>query len=65
MIFPQFIHATKTEGALRNINIFDNASLRKVLKILYSEIQPDWKLPDACPEYRRLLAVCLFYKVSS
>ncbi|XP_026467610.1 indole-3-acetaldehyde oxidase-like [Ctenocephalides felis] len=61
-INPSFIHATKTEGALRNINIFDNASLRKVLKILYSEIQPDWKLPDACPEYRRLLAVCLFYK---
>ncbi|XP_070499175.1 uncharacterized protein [Chironomus tepperi] len=61
-INPNFIHAEKTETFLTGENLFDNQSLQNALRILNDEIKPDWVLPDASPEYRKNLALSLFYK---
>lgn len=63
-INPNFIHAIKTENFVQGVNIFDNAVLKKTLDILSSELTPDHVLPDAIPEFRKNLALSLFYKVS-
>lgn len=61
-IDPSFVHAKKIETALVGKNPFDNATIQSVLSILSSELNPDWVLPDASPEYRKNLAIALFYK---
>lgn len=61
-ITPNFIHATATENLLIGKDLHTNETLQEVLKCLSSELNPDWVLPDASPEYRRGLAVALFYK---
>ncbi|XP_026467617.1 xanthine dehydrogenase-like [Ctenocephalides felis] len=61
-INSSFIHASKTENFLQNVNIFDNKVLRSALDCLSSELHPDWELPDASPDYRKSLAISLFYK---
>ncbi|XP_026467613.1 indole-3-acetaldehyde oxidase-like [Ctenocephalides felis] len=61
-IAPTFIHATKTEKLLLGMNLFDNNVLKSTLEALHAEIEPDWILPDASPEYRKNLAISLFYK---
>ena len=43
-------------------NLYKNEVLLEACKILEAEINPDHVLPDASPEYRRSLAVSLFYK---
>lgn len=45
------------------MNLFDNNVLKSTLEALHAEIEPDWILPDASPEYRKKLAISLFYKV--
>lgn len=61
-IAPDFYHATKTESNLLNKKLHCNETLQSALKSLEDEIQPDWNLPDAPPEYRKQLAHGLFYK---
>jgi xanthine dehydrogenase/oxidase len=56
------VNATNTELYLHGKNLFDSEVLRKALKILDSELNPDHVLPDACPEFRKGLAAALFYK---
>lgn len=61
-IEPTFIHATATENLLVGNDIHTNETLQAALHCLSSELNPDWILPDATPEYRRELAAALFYK---
>ncbi|XP_055628824.1 xanthine dehydrogenase/oxidase-like [Toxorhynchites rutilus septentrionalis] len=61
-INPTFTHATKTEKYIVGKTIFNNEILQSTFKILSNELEPDWILPDASPEYRRSLAISLFYK---
>ena len=42
--------------------MYKNEILLEACKILDTEITPDFVLPDASPEYRKKLAVSLFYK---
>lgn len=57
------LHASNTEEFLQDKNLFDATVLQKALSTLYSELKPDHVLPDYSPEFRRLLAVGLLYKV--
>ncbi|GAB0096983.1 xanthine dehydrogenase [Sergentomyia squamirostris] len=61
-INSDFVHATETEKLLKNVNLFDDVFYQKVLSTLGNELKPDWELPDASPEYRKNLALALFYK---
>lgn len=61
-VTPEFVHAKNTENFLVGKNLYENETLQDALHCLISEINPDWVLPDACPEYRKNLAVALFYK---
>ncbi|XP_038118865.1 xanthine dehydrogenase 1 [Culex quinquefasciatus] len=61
-INPDFTHATATEGALVGKNIFDNESIQSAFATLVGELNPDWVLPDASSDYRKNLAISLFYK---
>lgn len=61
-IAPNFIHATLTENLLVGKDIHTNETLQEALHCLSSELNPDWILPDASPEYRLNLAIALFYK---
>lgn len=61
-ISPNFTHATKTEILLKNQVLHTNETLQNALKSLNDEIQPDWQLPDASPDYRKQLTFGLFYK---
>ncbi|XP_053675022.1 uncharacterized protein LOC128725313 [Anopheles nili] len=61
-IDPQFTHAVKTEAFLKGKDLLTNETTQEALKILASELNPDWVLPDAAPEYRKNLALSLFYK---
>lgn len=61
-ISPNFIHATSTENLLIGNDLYTNETLQNTLNCLSSELNPDSVLPDASPEYRRELAVALFYK---
>lgn len=61
-IDPSFIHATNTEKSLQGKNLYTNETLQSAISYLNSELNPDWILPDASPEYRKNLAISLFYK---
>lgn len=61
-IAPEFVHASKTEKLLAGKNLYDNDTLQNALHSLTAEMNPDWVLPDASPEYRKNLAAALFYK---
>ncbi|XP_037034826.1 xanthine dehydrogenase-like [Bradysia coprophila] len=61
-INPQFIHATETEQLLIGKDLHTNETIQEAAYSLSTELNPDWVLPDATPEYRRNLAVSLFYK---
>lgn len=61
-IAPNFYHATKTETLLIGKQLHSNETLQKALKSLTDEIEPNWNLPDASPDYRKQLALGLFYK---
>jgi xanthine dehydrogenase/oxidase len=61
-INPSFVHAEKTEALLVGQNIFNNEALQRALNTLNDEIKPDWVLPDASAEFRKNVAMALFYK---
>ncbi|XP_063699693.1 uncharacterized protein LOC134830217 [Culicoides brevitarsis] len=62
-IRPEFIHATKLEKYLSGgKDLFNNASLQGATSLLASELKPDWVLPDPSPDFRKNLAIALFYK---
>uniref|UniRef100_A0A182S7D9 Indole-3-acetaldehyde oxidase n=1 Tax=Anopheles maculatus TaxID=74869 RepID=A0A182S7D9_9DIPT len=61
-INPKFTHASRTEKLLVGKKLFDNTTIQQAINSLASEIQPDWVLPDASVDYRKNLAVSLFYK---
>lgn len=61
-ISPEFVHANETEKFLIGKDLYNNETLQAAMKILALEIQPDWVLPDASPDYRKNLAAALFYK---
>lgn len=61
-ISPEFVHAEKTEKLLVGKNLYDNQTLQNALQSLTTELNPDWVLPDASPDYRKNLAAALFYK---
>lgn len=61
-INPQFIHAAKTENFLLNKKVSDVKTLLDAAKIMEREIIPDSHPQDASPEYRKSLAISLFYK---
>lgn len=62
-INPKFIRAKNTEQLLDGKKIFDNSTLLKVFQSLDSEIKPDFTLGEPKPEFRKKLAISLFYKV--
>ncbi|CAH1401637.1 unnamed protein product [Nezara viridula] len=61
-IKPDFIHAKNTEEYLTGKTLIDPNVLKEALNILELELEPDHILPDASPEYRKGLALSLFYK---
>ncbi|CAH0550925.1 unnamed protein product [Brassicogethes aeneus] len=61
-INTEFVHAESTEKYLKNKNIFDNSVLQQAFASLDREIKTDYRPPDDGPEYRKQLAICLFYK---
>ncbi|XP_039446739.1 uncharacterized protein LOC120426101 [Culex pipiens pallens] len=61
-INPKFTHAVATENLLIGKNLFDNNTLQAALGTLANELDPDWIFPDTSIEYRKNLAVSLFYK---
>lgn len=61
-INPRFVHASATEKLLINKELYTNATLQDALASLNQELHPDCVLPDASPEYRKNLALSLFYK---
>lgn len=61
-INPFFIHASNTEKCLQGKNLYTNETLQSAISFLNNELQPNWVLPDASPEYRKSLAISLFYK---
>lgn len=58
-----FIHAVKTESHLIGKVLFDNDVLQETFEILDEEINPEPAPPEPDPEFRRELAIALFYKV--
>lgn len=62
-INPKFIHAEATEKLLTGVDdLYTEENLEKAIKSLQSEIEPDSILPDAPADYRRNLAISLFYR---
>ncbi|XP_053676315.1 uncharacterized protein LOC128726526 [Anopheles nili] len=61
-INPEFTHATATESFLIGKNMFDGETIQATMNKLNDEIRPDWVLPDASVEYRKSLALSLYYK---
>ncbi|CAG9836996.1 unnamed protein product [Diabrotica balteata] len=61
-INPQFVHASKTEKFLIRQNLYNNDTLQKAFNSLKQEINPDYVLPDPTPDFRKNLAISLFYK---
>uniref|UniRef100_A0A182K1U4 FAD-binding PCMH-type domain-containing protein n=1 Tax=Anopheles christyi TaxID=43041 RepID=A0A182K1U4_9DIPT len=61
-INPQFTHATATESFLVGKNLFDGETIQATMNQLSGEILPDWVLPDTSAEYRKNLAMALYYK---
>lgn len=61
-IDESFVHASATEELLVGKEFHSNDTLAEALTSLESELKPDHILPDASPEYRKNLALSLFYK---
>ncbi|EAT42288.1 AAEL006163-PA [Aedes aegypti] len=62
-ISANFTRAEETERFLVGKTVFSNDSLQAVIKSLNAELQPDWILPESSAEYRKNLAIALFYKL--
>lgn len=61
-INEKFTHAFITEKFLIGKYIFDNTTLQKTFDVLNNELIMDHVLPDPEPEFRKQLAISLFYK---
>lgn len=65
-IRPQFTHANQTERLLTAgadaTDLYTDTALMAALRSLDAELDPDWRLPDAQPAYRKRLAQALFYR---
>ncbi|XP_037920951.1 indole-3-acetaldehyde oxidase-like [Hermetia illucens] len=61
-INPNFTESHATVEFFEGRNLFDPDTFTQSLEILGAELQPDWILPAASPEFRRRLALGLFYK---
>nr|CAD7596424.1 unnamed protein product [Timema genevievae] len=56
------IHASQSENYLKGKSVFTQETLTGVMNLLEQELQPDYILPDASPQYRKGLAEALYYK---
>ncbi|XP_049290771.1 uncharacterized protein LOC125767868 [Anopheles funestus] len=61
-INPGFTHAVQLESFLVGKDIFQQSVLREALQVLNNTITPNYVPPDASAEYRKHLAVTLFYR---
>uniref|UniRef100_A0A1B0GHM4 FAD-binding PCMH-type domain-containing protein n=2 Tax=Lutzomyia longipalpis TaxID=7200 RepID=A0A1B0GHM4_LUTLO len=61
-INPHFIHATATEKLLVDRDLFNDCDIQAACMSLEKEFLLDWVLPDPSPNYRKMLAIGLFYK---
>lgn len=61
-INPKFVHAKATESLILTRDLFNPSVLVSTMNCLANELQADWVLPDASPEYRKNLALALFYR---
>jgi xanthine dehydrogenase/oxidase len=61
-IKPDFVHAELTEKFLVGKDLYSDDVLEEALTVMTQELDPDWVLPDASPDYRKNLALSLFYK---
>ncbi|XP_045452018.1 indole-3-acetaldehyde oxidase-like [Melitaea cinxia] len=59
---PEFIHASSTEELLIDKDPYAEDVLESALKSLHAEINPDTIPPEPSAEYRKMLAVSLYYK---
>lgn len=62
-INPSFIRASNTEAVLQGQKLYDNATLKRAYQSLDKEVICDNEPPNDSPEYRKQLAISLFYKV--
>lgn len=61
-ISADFVHAEKLEKFLVGKSLYDNDVLKNAIEVLNKEVNPDSELLNASAEYRKYLAVSLFYK---
>lgn len=62
-INPNFIHAEETESLLTGVeDFYTNECIQRAVSSLQHELNPDAVLPDPSPEYRKRLAISLFYR---
>ncbi|KYN03669.1 Aldehyde oxidase 2 [Cyphomyrmex costatus] len=61
-INKDFYHANRTEVLSLDKKMFDQQDLKSLLQMLSVELQPDHMLPNYSPEFRKILAIGLFYK---
>lgn len=62
-INPNFIHSVQTESYLKGKDLFNDVILKKAYALLANEVAPDIRPPEPSPEFRKQLAISLFYKV--
>ncbi|KAJ8720088.1 hypothetical protein PYW07_012131 [Mythimna separata] len=61
-ISATFVHATKTEEVLVGKDLYTDETLQLALKTLEEEIKPEEAPPEPSAAYRKMLALCLYYK---
>uniref|UniRef100_A0A1B0CV50 Putative xanthine dehydrogenase n=1 Tax=Lutzomyia longipalpis TaxID=7200 RepID=A0A1B0CV50_LUTLO len=59
---PKFVHASAVEKFLKGKDFFNNATIQGVVNIIDSNFVFDDSLPNSSAEFRRRLAIGLFYK---
>lgn len=62
-INPTFIHATQSEALLIGKKLFDSETIQAICDTLNREIICSVIPPEASPNFRKQLAIALFYKV--
>lgn len=64
-ISSSFVHSTQTEAFLKGKNLYDKSTLQQAFKFLDAELVVEDSPPNASAEYRKKLAISLFYKVTT
>lgn len=62
-INPLFVHATQSEALLVGKNLFDSKTIQTICASLDREIICSVIPPEASPDFRKKVAIALFYKV--